>query len=212
MSRFLSGFALVVLLLVTADAQAQSQNFQLFRMDSGLVGAYAPGDLSGYGIGGFVEPKFNATDRIAVGARLEGSVLMGMQIAGSENVAVGMTSQAATLAKGEYFLSTRKVRPFIGLGAGMYTLASSGGGTSGANVSAGRYFGVAPQLGVNLGGFRLAGTYHMIFGDNLVTLSAGNTQKVSRNYASLDIGFQFGGKPRATTATPPPDTPAPDVP
>ena len=203
MTRFLGGFALVALLLVTVDAQAQSQNFQLFRVDSGLVGAYAPGDLTGYGIGGFVEPKFNATDRIAVGARLEGSVVMGMAI-GGEEVTAGMTSQAATLAKGEYFLTTRKVRPFVGLGAGMYTLASSGGGTSGANVSAGRYFGVAPQVGVNLGGFRLAGTYHMIFGDNLVTLSSGNTQKVSRNYASLDIGFQFGGKPRANTATPPP--------
>ena len=172
-----------------------------YRVDSGVAAAYTPG-IGGYGFSGFTEPKLNLTERISVGARAEGAVMLGGNIdTSADEVAVSTNVAVATLVKGEFFLTRTRVRPFVGFGAGMYTFVGQGVAVSGgASVSqqAGRFFGVAPQAGINFGGFRLAATYNIpLQADIVVTQSAsagGGTVELSRNYMTLDFGFRWGGR------------------
>ncbi len=109
-------------------------------------------------------------------------------------------------AKGDYYLTTSVVRPFVGLGLGWYKITEgsqsvSTGASSAAIVqSAGAYsgFGVAPQLGINLGGFRLAVTYTKLLGGNrvMVTQAVGAAPvetKLATSFFAFELGGTFSG-------------------
>ncbi len=55
------------------------------------------------------------------------------------------------------------------------------------------------QLGINFGGFRLAGTYHMVMGGDIVVATqavgapAPTEVKLSKNFFAFEIGGTFGG-------------------
>ena len=55
-----------------------------------------------------------------------------------------------------------------------------GPGTAGISPKAGRYFGVAPQLGIDLGRLRLAASYNAILGADIeVTQMIGDVQQTA---------------------------------
>jgi outer membrane protein X len=197
-----------------ASAHAQARSYEPIRVDSGLIGSYV--SASGRaGFGGVVEPKFNVHDNIAVGARFEGAIMFGGEIGPDSGTKVQLGVVAAGLIKGEYLVGTSAVRPFIGFGLGVFDMISqsveAGPGTAGVDQRAGRYFGIAPQLGINLGRLRLAATYNMILGADIeVRQMVGNVEQsttYSQNYLSFEMSFRFGGrkKPHA----PPPHKVAP---
>lgn len=66
--------------------------------------------------------------------------------------------------------------------------------------NAGSYFGVAPQVGLELGGFRLSATYNRILGADVeVRQQVGGeveTKKYSQNYFTVELGFRIGGRRR----------------
>jgi hypothetical protein len=200
-------------LLVASSAEARAKNYALFRLDTGLTGSMAH-DSGGYGVGGFVEPKFNVLDTLAVGVRMEGHGMFGGDIdtGVNQNVDLDMRATAAFLAKADYYIGTGTVRPFVGLGLGLYYFAGQSLSATNINQNAGSYFGIAPQVGVQLGAFRLAFTYNAILGANYeVSQSAGpgginqsvsGDQSISRNYMTLDIGFRFGGGKRRAPRRP----------
>ncbi len=203
-------YVVVGAMLVSGTASAQSPSFlaksyQPFRMDSGVAGAAILSQES-YGIAGFAEPKLNIIDNIAVGARFEGAIMMGGNIGapGTGEVTVKQNVVVATLGKADFYMSRGSVRPWVGLGAGAYTIVGQGTSTSsgGASVSqkAGRYFGVAPQLGLEMGALRLSATYNKILGgETIVTQNVGGqdeTKEYSADYFTVDLGFRFGGRRR----------------
>ena len=109
---------------------------------------------------------------------------------------------AAGLLKAEYLLGTGMVRPFAGLGAGVYsmgshTIVSDPNGNSGISTTSGRYFGVAPEVGIDLGRVRFAATYNAILGSSVEyrQTSGGveHREAFSQNYLSLELSFRFGG-------------------
>lgn len=166
------------------------------RIEVGFMGAYSPGELTTYGFGGMFEPKFNLHDQIAIGVRLEGVALFGGSISGGgTSVSVGLRAVTAYLLKADYFFTTTGVRPFVGLGLGMYNSGGTSGGTGGASVTAVRAFGMMPQVGVNFGGFRLAFVYHIVFAPTLeVTVNSGSGAKMSRNYFGLELAGTILGR------------------
>lgn len=181
---------LLAMLIVSTITFAQVS----FKMDGGVHGGFSFGELKMYGIGASLEPKVFITPKISAGARFEGSALFGGKISTTgEDVSASVSSTAAFLAKGEYYTNDEGTRPFFGLGLGYYTVGSSSGGTGGATVSAGNHFGLAPQIGVTFNNFRLSGIYHIITGKDLVTVSAGETQEISRNYLVIELGFKIFG-------------------
>ena len=172
----------------TANAQDRS-----IKMDGSIGGAMTFGGVKSYGISAAVEPKYFFNKRISAGLRLEGDVLFGGKIeTDAQNVDVQMTSRAAQLIKGEFYLTEGKTRPFIGLMGGRYTQANIGSSSSGsATIKAGVYFGYAPELGVTFNNFRISGIYHIVPGTDLVSVSSGSPIEVERNYFVLTMGFKI---------------------
>jgi outer membrane protein X len=194
-----------LVLLAATPALATSESYQPVRVDVTFNLVYGSADVREYGVGAAIEPKFNLTDQLSVGLRLEGAALIPESVSvGSGSISMGVRALSAYLVKGEYYLTTSDVRPFVGLAAGFYDIASGGQTVGSAGIvqqaEAFRGFGFAPQLGVNFGGFRLAGTYHIITGGDrvVVTQAVGATglevrHSMPTSYFALELGGTFGG-------------------
>jgi hypothetical protein len=184
--------ALVVLAL-SGEAGAEAEHYEQVRVDGGLIGSSAAVDDRN-GAGFVSEIKVNVHDLVAVGARVEIAVHFGGHV-DDEELPFGMA--AAGLVKGEYFVDTGTVRPFAGLGAGVYSMGSHTITDQGVSTTTGRYVGVAPQVGLDLGPVRLAATYHAILGTSVEyrQTSGGieHRESFSPSYLSLELSFRFGG-------------------
>lgn len=181
---------LLAMLIVSTITIAQVK----FKMDAGIQGAFSFGEAKMYGIGAALEPKVFITPKISAGARFEGNVLFGGSISTSgDDISASTAATAAFIAKGEYYTNDEGTRPFFGFGLGYYTIGSSSGSTGGASVSAGSHFGLSPQIGVTFKNFRLSGIYHIITGKDIITLSAGDYQEISRSYLVIELGFKIFG-------------------
>jgi len=183
---------LILIILSFFAISIQAQHVFL-KMDAGIGTALSFGDLRAYGISASIEPKVFITNNISAGLRIEGDVLFGghIPVDNASELTVGMSARAATLVKGEYYLTDMKVRLFGGLGMGMYTQANvAASGTGSASITASRNFGVAPELGVTLGNFRLSAIYNLVAGKDLIEISVGNFQEVRKNYVVLQLGWK----------------------
>ncbi len=218
-SRIVKSLAALMLLAAAPLARAQAENFQAVRVDLTVFAAYAPADSASWGGGVALEPKYNVTDRLSAGLRLEASGFVSQDVnagpAGSSQASVSQGARAVfgIGAKGDYYLTTSAVRPFVGLGLGWYKISeasqsvATGSGSAAIVQSAGAYsgFGVAPQLGVNLGGFRLAVTYTQLLGGDrvMVTQAIGGPRvetNLATSYFAFEIGGTFGGNRRESAA------------
>jgi hypothetical protein len=188
--------------LTSGDVFAEAESYEQIRVDGGMTGSFVSvSDRNGAGM--VAEIKVVVHDRVAVGGRVEVAVMFGGHI-GQEDRPLDVAMAACGLVKGEYFVIDGPVRPFVGLGIGGYTIGSqtitSGPNTAGIDQQTGRYFGVAPQAGIDLGPIRLAATYNAILGATLeVRQTIGDveqTSKLSQNYLSLELSFRFAGGPK----------------
>jgi outer membrane protein X len=193
-----------VALLAATPALATSESYQPIRVDVSFNLLYGAADVQEYGVGAAIEPKFNLTDQLSIGFRLEGAALIPQSVSvGSQSVSMGARAISAYLAKAEYYLTTSDVRPYVGIAAGLYDIAGAGQTVGSGGVvqqaEAFRGFGIAPQIGVNFGGFRLGATYHIITGGDrvVVTQAVGSTvperHTMPSNYFALELGGTFGG-------------------
>lgn len=179
---------LFILAALAFNAQAQRIQF-----DMGLGAALSLEDLKAGGISANVEPKLFINDNIAAGLRLEGNVLFGGSVSADGNdISVGLSSRAAQTLKGEYYVSDRRIRPYVGFGLGRFTQANLGANSAGeATISASSSFGVAPEVGLALGSFRLSAIYNVVTGSNLVEISVGDFEEISRNYLVLQMSWKL---------------------
>ena len=195
------------LLAVGGDARADAEHYEQLRFDVGLTGSTV--GVSDRNASGFVaEIKVNVHDNVAVGGRVEIAVMFGGRVA-DEELPFGMA--ACGLVKGEYLLGTGVVRPFAALGAGVYSMGSytiveDDAGDSGISSTTGRYVGVAPELGLDLGRVRLAATYNAILGTSVEyrRTSGGveHRESYSQSYLSLELSFRIGGGRKPATLAP----------
>ena len=193
------------------DARAQAKSYQPIRVDVGLAGAYTP-SYGRAGFGAVLEPKLNVTDNFSAGLRFDGVVTFGGSI-GGDSTSISVGAAAATLLDAEYFLSTSAVRPFVGVGLGLYAIVSQSveaGPNTSVSQAAGRYFGVAPSLGIDLGRLRLAATYNLILDADIeVRQNVGMPNEVQTSYGQsyllFELSIRIGGakKPPPPPALPP---------
>ena len=205
-------------LVIGGDASAEAEHYEPIRVDAGMTGSTV-GVSDRNGAGFVAEIKVNTHDNIAVGGRVEIAVMFGGRL-GGEELPFGLA--AAALLKGEYLLGTGPVRPFAGIGAGLYsigshTIVSDPNGNGGISTTSGRYFGVAPEVGLDLGRLRLAATYNAILGTSVeyrqTTGGIEHRESFSQSYLSLEASFRFGGgRKHVSPSPPPPPTPAPPPP
>jgi len=185
------------------SAGAESELYEPIRFDGGLT-ASSVGVADRGGVGVVAEIKAVVHDNVAVGGRVEIAVMFG-GVVGQDELPLDVSLAGSGLIKAELHGGTGTIRPFVAVGAGGYTIGShtiqGGPNTSGISTSIGRYFGVAPEVGVDLGPVRIAATYNAILGASLevrdMVGNAPQTTHVSQNYLSLELSFRFAGGRKA---------------
>lgn len=191
--------ALAMVLCSGSAAFAESEHYEQIRADGGLT-ASSVGVSDRNGAGMVVEIKGMVHDNLAIGGRVEVAMMFGGHL-GRDALPLNIAMAACGLLEAEVYGGSGRVRPFIGLGVGGYTIGSqtieSGPNTTGIHSAIGRYLGIAPQLGVDLGRVRLGATYNALLGASLevhdMVGTVMQTSRVSQNYLSLELSFQFAG-------------------
>ena len=184
MKRILFG---TILICAVSLANAQSTSFKPFRADFGIGYAIPSGTGSKGGVAVSFEPKYNVNDNLALGVRFEAAITVRGAIDKDGNTVSGSAkANASYLLTGDYYINNSNFRPFVGLGAGMYSIAAvsvSVDSTTTETVAGGTKFGFAPRAGFEAGHFRMAVEYNV----------AGKMANISNNYLAVKIGFFIGG-------------------
>jgi hypothetical protein len=196
--------SVIALLVVEShDAFAEAETYEQVRVDTGITASRASvPDRNGVGF--TVEIKAMLHDRLAIGGRVELAMMFGGDIGRGEALPLQFAIAACGLLDGEFFIADigeGLLRPWVGIGAGAYTIGgqtiASGPDHSGVSQTTGGYFGVAPQVGIDVGRVRFAATYNAILGATLVVRhtvgTVEQTYEYSQNYLSLELSFRFGG-------------------
>ena len=171
-----------ILLFLIAMAQvgnSQAESYKAFEWDIIRFGYVIPsgnGVTSGISLG--TEPRFNITDNISAGLRIE-LALVGTDVEGGSAGAAG-----SYVAVGDYYFSnSSSKRAFAGLGIGSYSGASITVGNT--KVDGGSGLGISPRVGYELGHLRLSAEYNLPFKDGVP------------KYLSVNLGITlFGGYTR----------------
>jgi outer membrane protein W len=165
-------------------ASAQEQTFKKFKVDLALGYGIPAGSGAKGGIVIATEPKFAINDNIAVGLRMETALMARATSTSStgEVMEAEVKGSGSYLATGDYYLNTNSLRPFAGLGVGLFRNASANTASS-TDPAVSTKFGFAPRAGFETGHFRAAIEYNV----------AGKSGTVNNNYLSFKIGFFLGG-------------------
>ena len=183
----------LALLLFTSSYSQKKGGFRV-GLDFGFVPA------SGGGGAMFsIEPKFNIKDNMNVGLRI-GAAAVVRDIDNS-----GATTTAKVAANGsyvgtyDYYFNKpgKSFVPYIGAGAGYYTLANVefNDSTNSDNVvldAKGKMGGLV-RGGFEWGKFRMGLEYNLIPDSDLHDSNGDNIGKVSNSYVGIHLGFYFGG-------------------
>ncbi len=187
---------LLCCLLITFGS-ADAQDFKPFKVGIGL-GFAAPGN-TGAGAGGgalfYVEPGYRATDRVLVGLRLESAVIArGVEGVGDDDVKGDASSNVSYTLNTQYYFNDNYVRPFIGAGLGLFSLAAVKFNSAGSNsidadeVEAETRFGFYPRIGIDAGHFNFTIDYNFIPKTDIPGIG-----EVRNNYLGIRAGFSIGG-------------------
>ena len=87
---------MAVLVAGIASANAQSENYKAFKVDVGALYAIPGGDGAKGGVGIHIEPKYNITDNIALGLKMEWAAMTAGQIKTDAQGALTTSSFDAT--------------------------------------------------------------------------------------------------------------------
>lgn len=178
---------LLLILLYVCKAEAQSAQYKPFEVDLGIVIAFPVNNDLKLGIGAYIEPKYNIHDNVALGLKAEFVAIYSKVAAeiNGEEIDINVSGITSIVATSDYYFTTDVLRPFVGVGAGVYLLGDikyEDNVLSKEHI--GSRFGFMPRVGVVAGHFRLALEYNVI---------AGLTDLNERSYFGLKLGFEIGG-------------------
>ncbi|WP_461093399.1 outer membrane beta-barrel protein [Spirosoma gilvum] len=185
-------------LFMLAALSASAQTYKPFKVNLSL--GYAKPLASGVsgGVLFAIEPKYGINDNIDLGLRMEWAVVARAIVSNNNTVTGDVGAFGSYLLTGNYLFGEGNTRPFIGLGAGVYSVASAGtvtviDGQTPKNVTlaAETKFGGMIRAGVKTGHFVVAAEYNAVpTTSNKLT----NTTIDSKNaYLGIKLGFDIGG-------------------
>jgi hypothetical protein len=121
---------------------------------------------------------------------------------GSNNASLGSMG-----INGHYYFNMTSLRPFCGLGIGVYNPSNNFVMNNTETQSQRNGFGVYPRIGLEFGHIRLMLEYNFIQNMNdyispdfnpIMTGAQGHYETVNKSYLSLKIGFFVGGGKKKT--------------
>ncbi|MDF9795021.1 opacity protein-like surface antigen [Catalinimonas alkaloidigena] len=185
-------FVLSVLSMMLVASIASAQDYKPFKLGLGL--GYAKPGSGGGGILVDLEPAYRINDDIAVGLRIESAVMAKISPDGTEASA---SANGSYTVNGQYYLTSSKVRPYVGAGVGVYMLAAVSASDTNAEVGGGSEIGFYPRLGLDIGNFNINIDYNIISSSESVMAdgSGTTTGKIKNSYMGIRIGgYMFGGR------------------
>jgi opacity protein-like surface antigen len=192
MKTSILGFCIA--LLVGASV-AHAQDFKPFKVGLGL-GLAIPGAGEGAGGGGllYLEPGYRVTDMVLVGLRLESAIIArGIKGISNNDFSGEAASNVSYTLNGQYYFNDHYVRPFIGFGFGLFSLAAVKFNTGTTNpdaddVGAETRFGFYPRAGLDIGHFNLSLDYNIV-----PPTDVPGGGEVKNNYLAIRAGVSIGG-------------------
>lgn len=185
---------MLYLLLMLVAIGSFAQEFKPFKVGLGL-GYAVPGAGEGAGGGAliYLEPAYRATDLISIGLRLESAIIArGIEGTSNSEVAGDASSNVSYTLNGQYYFNDNYVRPFVGLGVGLFSLAAVEFNTAvspGADdIGAETRFGFYPRLGLDIGHFNITLDYNIVPKSDVP-----GGGEVKNNYFGIKAGFSIGG-------------------
>ena len=186
----------ILLLATVAIANAQHE-FKPFKVDVSLGYAIPGGEGAKGGVLFVVEPKYAVIPSVSVGLRIETAIMArGRVDASGTNSEVDVKAAGSYLATGDYYFTSSTVRPFAGLGLGIYSLAAASTEDNGASVSAGSKFGQMVRAGVELSHFRVGLEYNIVPKTTMEYINSSGvktTSSMKNGYIGIKVGFCIGG-------------------
>jgi len=181
-------FSVIIGTLILSGIHLYSQDrvYKPFKVDLGFTCDIPTGSDATMGGGIYIEPRYAVNDRLTIGLRIEGAYLnFGNVTIDYTSVNVKTTTISPILLTGDYYFSVEKVRPFIGVGLGMFKRTSRSvlvSALQGIEIGPKTQtkFGFAPKIGLNVGHARIAAIY------NYTGLDVGD-------FLGIQFGFEFGG-------------------
>jgi hypothetical protein len=189
----------ILLLATVAIVNAQSE-FKPFKVDVSLGYAIPGGTGAKGGVLFVVEPKYAVIPQVSVGLRMEAAVMARGTVDASGNAAdVDVKAAGSYLLTGDYYFTQNTVRPFAGLGLGIYSLASASANSAGttASASASSKFGEMVRAGVEISHFRVGLEYNIVPSTKVDVINAStgtkSTYTTKNGYIGIKLGFCIGG-------------------
>jgi hypothetical protein len=176
---------LAILISISANANAQQYRKFFFAIDIGSPNSKLKprGSFT-------MEPSYRINDKLTVGLRMEQiGFLSGI---GGDDVSLGSMGINA-----HYYFSPQSMRPFCGIGVGLYNPSNNFIMSSTDDRNQRNGFGVYPRAGLEFGHMRLMLEYNFIqkMTDYISFDVPGNGhyETVDKSYLSLKIGLLIGG-------------------
>jgi hypothetical protein len=195
--KVMKKIVLSFLLLATAAIANAQYEFKPFKVDVSLGYAIPGGEGAKGGVLFVVEPKYAVIPEVSVGLRIEAAVMArGRADASGTNSEVDVKAAGSYLATGDYYFTSSTVRPFAGLGLGIYSLAAASTEDDGASVSSGSKFGQMVRAGVELSHFRVGVEYNIVPKTTMEYINSNGvktTTSMKNGYVGIKVGFCIGG-------------------
>lgn len=189
---------LFTVLFMAMAVSATAQEFKPFKVNVsiGFAKPLASG-VSG-GVLFAVEPKYGLSDNFDIGLRLESAVVARGVVSSGNTVTGDVGAFGSYLLTGNYLFGSSNVRPFLGLGAGLFAVADGGTVTiiegqqpQQVTLTGQTKFGGMVRAGVKAGHFVLGVEYNAV---PTTSNRIANTTIDSKNaYLGVKVGFDIGG-------------------
>jgi outer membrane protein X len=180
-------------------AQSKSE-LKPFKVDVSIGYAIPAGTGAKGGVLFAVEPKYAVIPDLSVGVRFEGAVVARFGGYDQEGMPLetDVKASGSYLFTGDYYLmKDYAFRPFVGGGAGIFSVAGVETNSTSGDVSAGAKFGGMIRAGIEASHFRAGIEYNMVPKttftgyDSNGNITSGLTSPNS--YIGIKIGVCFGG-------------------
>lgn len=175
--------------------QDYTREFRPFKFGVGLGYAVpGAGEGAGGGVLAYLEPAYRATDQVLVGLRLEAAfTARGVEGVSNRDVSGDASSVLSYTLNTQYYFNNENVRPFVGAGVGLFSMAATefntaGGDPNANDIGAETRFGFYPRIGIDAGHFNLTLDYNFV---PATDVPGGG--EINNNYLGIRAGVSIGG-------------------
>ncbi len=176
---------------------ATAQDFKPFKVNTSLGFAKPTDAGSSGGLLLSIEPKYGINDQIDLGLRIEGALMARAARVNGKLTDTELKFAGSYVLTGTYLLSPEKFRPYVGVGAGLFTTGGlSFSESNDIGAQAARKLGTMGRVGFKYGHFNVGVEYNYVPSTKYTANLTNNTVavvKANNSYVGFKLGFDIGG-------------------